>query len=111
MTNNIIGNPSRSLLIQGEELIAAMTLAWVASAFLYLLSMADKFHNDFLFLGIYQNRTGLLNAKTTSYCLSSDPQMFFTNLSQSGVTAENQNSVIHLINNNIKLFYSYFAKN
>ena len=123
MTNNIIENPNLSLLIDGVGVIAALLLAWIASALLYLFSMTGNFHNDVPFWRVCQNRIGLLNAKITSYCLSpylpclpasrrdrqADQQFALHNLSRSGITAENQNSVIHFTNNHIKLFYSYYA--
>jgi hypothetical protein len=120
MTNNIIGDISHFLLILAEELIAPMLLAWVTlsarQAGSALFSMAGKFLNDLPFWGVYQNRTGLLNAKTTSYywspCLPDrqvDQKYVLHKPISADISVENQNSVIHLVNNHIKLFYSYFA--
>jgi len=118
MTNNIIENSSHPCFIQGVELIAAMILACVTSlpawhsqaeALFYLFSMVEKLLNEFLLLKY--SKTGYIckMQKPHHIIVGLTNNLSFKNPHWIDITAKNQNSVIHFINNNIKLFYPYFA--
>jgi hypothetical protein len=118
MTNNIIKKPCHPHFIKREMLIAAMILAWVTSlptrysqagALLYLFSMVEKLQNEFHFLKYA--KTGYVRKIQKPHHIIGGltNNLSFKNPYWIDITAKNQNSVIHFINNNIKLFYSYFA--
>jgi hypothetical protein len=109
MTNNILDNSGLLSCIKREGLIAAIIIAMLASAFLYLFSMLKKLQNGLLF-GCYA-KTGYAREIQNSYQIMGrlTTNLSFTDIYCFTIIAKNQNSVIHLTNNHINIFYTYFA--